>query len=91
MTTLTDIEGLITRELTRRGTCTLELLAQRLQTCTWNQVFMGVDILSRRGSIILRPLPRFQYMVSLASTESNLFRHVATVTAAEGLLGDGCN
>lgn len=91
MTTLTDIEGLITRELTRRGTCTLELLAQRLQTCTWNQVFMAVDILSRRGAIILRPLPRFQYMVSLAGTESNLFRHVATVTAAEGLLGDGYN
>jgi len=91
MTQLAEVEDGITRALTQTGPCTLELLAQRLRTCTWNQVFMAVDILSRRGAIILRPLPRFQYMVSLAGTESNLFRHVATVTAAEGLLGDDCN
>ncbi|MGC3976391.1 MAG: hypothetical protein QM771_18695 [Nitrospira sp.] len=66
MTTLADTEGLITRELTSRGACTLEALAQQLETCTWNQVFMAVDILSRRGTLVLRPLPQFQYMVSLA-------------------------
>lgn len=83
MTTLADIEGLITRELTRRGACTMEALAQQLTTCTWNQVFMAVDILSRKGTIVLRHLPRFQYMVSLASTGSNVFRHVVPIAAAQ--------
>ncbi len=90
MPAFTDIEELIARELTRRGACTLELLAQRLQTCTWNQVFMAVDTLSRKGAIVLRPLPRFQYMVSLASTEPNVFGHAVPITVAEGFLGDRC-
>ncbi len=88
---LTPIEELITLELKRRGTCTLELLAQRLQTCTWNQVFMAVDTLSRRGTIVLRPLPRFQYQVSLAQRGSHAFRPVAAMPAAEGLLVDRCS
>ena len=49
MTTLADTRGIDYRELTRRGACTLEALAQQLQTCTWNQVFAAVDILSRRA------------------------------------------
>lgn len=84
---LPDIERLIARELTRHGACTLERLVQQLRTCTWNQVFMAVDILSRRGAIILRPLPRFQYLVSLASTGSNGVRHVVPITAANKSLG----
>lgn len=88
---LTPIEELITRELNRRGTCTLELLAQRLQTCTWNQVFMAVDTLSRKGAIVLRPLPRFQYLVSLAHLGSNAFRPATPMPAAEGLLGGRCS
>jgi len=88
---LTPIEELITRELERRGTCTLELLVQRLQTCTWNQVFMAVDTLSRKGAIVLRPLPRFQYLVSLAQSGSHAFQPVAAMPAAEGFLGDRCS
>jgi len=88
---LTPLEELITQELERRGTCTLELLVQRLQTCTWNQVFMAVDTLSRKGAIVLRPLPRFQYRVSLAQSASYAFRPVAALPAAEGLLGDRCS
>lgn len=87
MTTLTDIEKLITRELTRQGACTLEVLAQQFQTCTWNQVFMAVDLLSRRGTIILRSLPRFQYMVSLSSTGSNGLCHVAPLMGTNNSLG----
>jgi hypothetical protein len=91
MATLADIEGLITRELTRSGACTLEVLAQQLQTCTWNQVFMAVDILSRKGAIVLRPLPRFQYMVSLASRGSNALRHIVPITRGEEILENCCN
>ena len=87
MTTLAEIEGLITRELTRRGACTLETLAQQLQTCTWNQVFMAVDILSRRGTLVLRPLPEFQYTVSLAGSGSSTLRHLILVTAGKPSLG----
>lgn len=90
MPMFTDIEELITRELLGGGACTLELLAQRLQTCTWNQVFMAVDSLSRKGTIVLRPLPHFQYMVSLAGKESNVFCHPVPTTVAEGFLGDRC-
>lgn len=87
MTMLADIEGLITRELAHRGACTLEVLAQQLHTCTWNQVFMAVDTLSRRGTLVLRPLPDFQYMVSLAGLGSNAFPHLAPVTAGKTSLG----
>ena len=80
MTTLADMEGLITRELTRRGACTLEALAQQLHTCTWNQVFMAVDILSRQGTLVLRPLARFQYMVSLPRSGANAVHHVVPIT-----------
>ena len=86
MTTLTSTERLITRELTRRGSCTLESLAQHLHTCTWNQVFMAVDILSRKGTIVLRPQPRFQYMVSLVGSESHAVHHVVAMTGATASL-----
>ncbi len=85
MTQLAEIERFITRALTQKGPCTLELLAKRLQTCTWNQVFMAVDVLSRRGAITLRPQARFQYLVSLATTESKTFPHQTPVTAVQGI------
>ena len=91
MTTLAATEGLITRELTRHGACTLERLAQQLQGCTWNQVFMAVDILSRRGVIVLRPLPRFQYMVSLTSLGAEAFHHVIPAAATGEAPGDRRN
>lgn len=91
MTTLADIESLIIRELTRHGACTLERLAQQLQGCTWNQVFMAVDILSRRGAIVLRSMPRFQYMVSLASLDTQAFRPAIPIAATGEAIGDRCN
>lgn len=91
MTTLDDIEDRITRELARHGACSLERLAQQLQGCTWNQVFMAVDILSRRGAIVLRSMPRFQYMVSLASLGAQAFRPALPIAAAGEALGDRCN
>lgn len=91
MTTLAGIEGLITRERTRRGAGAMELLAQRVQLCAWNQIFMASDIRSRRGATVLHSLPRFPYMVSLSSTGSKAVCQVASITAAEGILWKSCN
>lgn len=56
----------ITQELTQHGPCTLEMLLDRLPPCTWNQVFVAVDGLSRNGTVILQPHARFEYMISMA-------------------------
>lgn len=66
-----EIGSLITRELEQQGPCTLETLAHRLGTCTWNQVFMAVDALSREGAITLQPQAPFQYLVSLTPTHTH--------------------
>ena len=68
MTQNYEIGSLITRELEQQGPCTLEALAHKLPACSWNQVFMAVDALSRDGAITLQPYTRFQYLVSLAPT-----------------------
>ena len=67
MTPHLKIDSRITRQL-EQGPCTLESLATSLNaTYSWNQVFIAVDILSRKGAITLLPHARFQYLVSLAS------------------------
>jgi hypothetical protein len=66
MTPHLKIDSRITRQL-EQGPCTLESLATSLNaTYSWNQVFIAVDILSRKGAITLLPHARFQYLVSLA-------------------------
>ncbi len=70
MTKLYETAALIIQELEQQGACTLDALAYRLPTCTWNQVFMAVDVLSREGTISLQPRPRCQYLVSLASVHT---------------------
>lgn len=66
MTGNSEIAALITYELEQHGPCTLEALAHKLPTCSWNQIFMSVDALSRDGALTLQPQARFQYLVSLA-------------------------
>lgn len=94
MTKIYEIEWLITRELKRQGPCTLETLAGRLPTCTWNQVFMAVDALSREGTITFQPHRRFQYLVSLTTAHTQTLHHVEfgrggaeILRNASGLLG----
>ena len=41
MTKRYDTAALIIHELEQQGSCTLDALAYRLPTCTWNQVFMA--------------------------------------------------
>ena len=75
MTALYTTGALITRALERQGPCTLDALAYRLPACTWNQIFMAVDALSREGTISLQPRARCQYLVSLASVHIHALRH----------------
>lgn len=79
-----EIGTLITHELEQHGPCTLEALAYKLPTCSWNQVFMAVDALSRNGAIILQPQDRFHYLVSLAPSHRRIvhFDPIRNVTGA---------
>ncbi len=91
MPTLDAIENLIIQELEEGGDCTLDRLAYHLRTCSWNQIFMAVDALSRRGTITLRPEARFEYLVSLVPSVSQTFRHLTPVRASEGAVQTGCS
>ncbi len=90
MPTLDAIENLIIQELEEGGDYTLDRLAYHLRTCSWNQVFMAVDALSRRGIVTLRPQARFEYLVYLVPTVSKSFRHLTPVRASEGAVQTGC-
>lgn len=91
MPTLDAIENLIIQELEEGGDYTLDRLAYHLRTCSWNQIFMAVDALSRRGTITLRPEARFEYLVSLVPSVSQTFRHLTPVRASEGAVQTGCS
>lgn len=67
MTEQRQVGSLITRELAQQGPCTWEALVSKLSACSWNQLFVAIDALSREGTIILQPQGRFQYLVGLAS------------------------
>ncbi len=78
MAQLTTVERAILQDLERRGPCTMDELAQRLPDSSWNQVFSGVDQLSRSGQLTLRHPTTFEYMVLLNSQEEAAVRDAGT-------------
>ena len=48
----------------RTRTCDLEEVTRQCTDLTWNQVFLAVDRLSRRGEIMLMPSGRGTYTVT---------------------------
>ncbi|MCE3221901.1 MAG: uncharacterized protein K0S58_81 [Nitrospira sp.] len=68
------IGALIKHELEHQGPCRLETLPSKFPTCSWNQVFMTVDALSREGTITIHPQARFQYLVSLAPSQTQVLQ-----------------
>lgn len=62
-----SIGALIIHELEQEGPCTIETLTARLPYCSWNQLFMAIDALSREGALLLQLHARAQYLVSLAT------------------------
>ncbi len=83
-----EIGARITQELEQHGPCTLETLAHRLPNCSWNQMFMAIDRLSREGVIILQPQAPFQYLVSLAPTHKHAL-HFDSIRRVAGALQEG--
>lgn len=82
------VEARILHELKHRGPCTFETLTSTLPHCSWNQLFMAVDMLSREGTLCLRPQARSQYLVSLAVPQRDANRSLspAGTTEATGLI-----
>jgi hypothetical protein len=68
-TGIRDTKSLIIHELTTHGPCSLEALAKRMRSCTWNQLFSAMDELSRERHINLQPHTRFDYMISLSASQ----------------------
>ena len=59
-----DIQSKILDQVKKNGPCTLDGLVDSLPGLSWNQVFAGVDRLSRDGYLTLRQQSRFVYVVS---------------------------
>lgn len=80
--------ALILHELEHYGPCTIETLTSTLPHCSWNQLFMAIDTLSREGALLLRPQARSQYLVSLAAPRRDTYRPLspAGTTEAMGLI-----
>lgn len=74
MTPLSQVEFAILQDLEQRGPCTIDELTQRLPDYSWNQVFTGVDRLSRRGVLLLRHPAKSEYVISLKSQEAASLR-----------------
>jgi hypothetical protein len=51
--------------LHRTLTCDLEEVTHQCANLTWNQVFIAVDRLSRKGKIMLSPRGRGMYALTL--------------------------
>ena len=76
----TDIlESTIIEELTWVGTCTIDELNERLPYYSLNQVFFAVDRLTREGTVALKHLTPFSYLLSLAPRRSAEPRRVTPV------------
>jgi hypothetical protein len=60
----TTVEGQVIDIVRRAGACDLEEITFQCANLTWNQVFLAVDRLSRRGEILLMPRGRGFYTVT---------------------------
>ena len=60
-----DITTLILEAVKSKRVCELEDLVQVCSSCTWNQIFLEVDRLSRTGELRLIPKRAGVYAVSI--------------------------
>ena len=74
MTHVSQVEFAILQDLEQRGPCTIDELTRRLPDYSWNQIFTGVDRLSRRGALLLRHPTKSEYVISLKSQEAATLR-----------------
>ena len=60
----TTVEDQVIDILLLTRTCDLEEVTRRCSNLTWNQVFLAVDRLSRRGELMLLPRGRGSYTLT---------------------------
>jgi hypothetical protein len=64
----TDVRSHILETVRRENECDLEELVRACPSCTWNQVFLEVDCLSRTGKLRLLRKGYGLYSVRLSSS-----------------------
>lgn len=64
MTQHTVVEDLVIGILRKARACDLEDVTRQCTGCTWNQVFLAVDHLSRCGEVLLMPRGLGTYTVT---------------------------
>jgi hypothetical protein len=84
VTGIRDAKSLIIDELTKNGPCSLEALAKRMRSCTWNQLFSAMDELSRERKISLQPHTRFDYMIALSDGQPTFPKMVVSQPEMKG-------
>ena len=67
----TTVEDQVIDVLHKTHTCDLEEVTRQCANLTWNQVFLAVDLLSRRGEIILVPMGRGMYALTFPHREDS--------------------
>jgi hypothetical protein len=67
---------LILEELQRSGRCTVEEMLERVPQLTWSQLFLAMDLLSRRGEIELTR-EGFTYSLRMRPAASRMGSHDA--------------
>lgn len=60
----TTVEVQVIDIVHRAGGCDLEEITRQCANLTWNQVFLAIDSMSRRGEIMLVPRGRGLYTVT---------------------------
>lgn len=65
VSTSLSTDELLLEALRGMGPQTIESLCSSLPNMTWSQVFLAVDRLSRAGVVLLQPVQRCEYQVSL--------------------------
>ena len=74
---MTHIEAAIIVKL-RSGPCSFDEVVTHLPNCSWGEIFVAVDCMSRNGRVLLRQLGYSTYEIALhPQTASPVQRRVA--------------
>ena len=71
MAQFTTVEVQVIDIVHRAGACDLEEITRQCANLTWNQVFLAIDSMSRRGEILLMPKGRGIYMVAFPQRQDS--------------------
>ena len=75
------IEEAIVETLQRSGPCGLDDIVAYLPNCSWGEVFLAVDRMSRDGRVSLLQLGYSTYQITLRSQNA----HLSSATSQKGM------